>query len=121
MPSAQPLGSTRKLNVLRWEDPSGARLVITMNGNELLAFLPSFAGTPGATLVNVSALSDEVVQADVQDTDGKMLTRLAPELEQGPLLGRRPSPRPSRHRSSGSVSTSRRSPTKTSSAPPTPA
>jgi hypothetical protein len=26
VPSAQPLGSTRKLNVLRWEDPSGARL-----------------------------------------------------------------------------------------------
>jgi hypothetical protein len=89
VPTAQPLGSTRMLNVLRWEDPSGARLVFTMNGNELLAFLPSFAGTPGATLVNVSALSDEVVQADVQDTDGEMLTRLALELEQGPLLGRR--------------------------------
>ncbi|MGE5830557.1 MAG: hypothetical protein ACM30G_19645 [Micromonosporaceae bacterium] len=83
--AARPLGEVDGVSVLRWEDPSGARLIMSMQGGQLLDLLPSYAGTPGAQLANVRVASDEVAFADVMEGD-EQVTMLALELEQRRLL-----------------------------------
>ncbi len=78
--------------MVRWQDPSGARLVLAMRGNEVLDVLPSYAGTPGARLGNVWSANEEVTVADVLDQDGEQVTMLALELEQRRLLAERGGP-----------------------------
>jgi hypothetical protein len=72
--------------VLRWQDPSGARMVINVRDRDVLDLVPSYAGHPGAHLANVRAVNEEVAVADVVDEDGEQLTVLAVELEQRRLL-----------------------------------
>lgn len=84
--TAVPLGRAGDTDVLRWQDDSGARLVVTFRNDELEQLLPSFAGTPGARLTGVHALNDELSHADVVDESGEQLTALALELEQRALL-----------------------------------
>lgn len=83
---AEHLGELAGVSVLRWQDPSGARLVLGMRGTEVVDLLPSYAGAPGARLANVHAVNDDVVIADVLDEDGEQVTMLAAELEQRRLL-----------------------------------
>jgi hypothetical protein len=83
---ARRLGEVDGISVLRWQDRSGARLVMSVRGEHVLDLLPSFAGTPGARLANVRAATDEVAFADVVDEDDEQVTMLALELEQRRLL-----------------------------------
>jgi hypothetical protein len=85
LPEAEPLGSRRGTTVLRWEDRSGARLIVTALRNELIAVLPSFAGAPGAQLANVAPLGEELVSVDVVQDD-ELVTRAGIDLEQRPLV-----------------------------------
>jgi hypothetical protein len=86
VPAARPLGEVDGIWVVRWEDPSGARLVMSVQGEQVLDLLPSFAGTPGARLANIQAATDEVAIADVVDEGDEQVTMLALELEQRRLL-----------------------------------
>ncbi len=79
---AVPLGEHADARVLAWQDPSGVRLVLTVQGSSVVDLLPSFAGAPGARLVGVRAVNEDVAFADVVDDDGDLVTRLALELEQ---------------------------------------
>ncbi len=95
--SAQRLGERDGITVLRWQDLSGARLVMGVRDGKLLDLLPSFAGTPGVRLASIRAANDDVAIADVVDEQGEQLTMLALELEQrrflsrvGPAAGRCP-------------------------------
>jgi hypothetical protein len=83
---ARQMGTAGSVTVLRWEDPSGARLVIGMRDREILEYLPSFAGEPGARLGGVRMANDEVAIADVVDEDGEQATMIAVELEERRLL-----------------------------------
>lgn len=83
---ARSIGRRGSLEVLRWQDASGARLVLGFEGDELSSFLPSFAGQSTTTLANVCGLNDEVFAAAVVDETGEQLTSLAIELEQRPLI-----------------------------------
>lgn len=83
---AERLGEVGGVSVLRWQDPSGARLILGMRGNEVIDLLPSYAGTPGARLANVRAVNDDVAVANVLDEDGQQVTMLAAEVEQRRLL-----------------------------------
>ncbi|WP_139307184.1 hypothetical protein [Micromonospora pattaloongensis] len=83
---AERLGQAGGVSVLRWQDPSGARLILGVRGNEVTDLLPSYAGEPGARLANVRAVNEDVVVADVLDEDGQQVTMLAAELEQRRLL-----------------------------------
>lgn len=74
------------VEVVRWEDPSGARLILELAGGVLRGVLPSFAGQPGANFRNVRAGNDEVWMADVFDDQGYQSTAAAVELEQRRLL-----------------------------------
>jgi len=86
IPSAVELGRVGDLKVLRWEDPSGARLVLGVTPDDVPDFLPSFAGVPRTQLQGVKMVNDEVAIAAVVDDDGEQLTSLAVELEQRRLL-----------------------------------
>src|SRR4051794_33178939 len=68
--------------VVAWEDPSGARMVFTTRGRELVSALPSFGGLPGGELRDCSVVTDEMATASVVDGDGEELTRMAFDLEQ---------------------------------------
>ncbi|HCT76212.1 MAG TPA: hypothetical protein DGG94_04105 [Micromonosporaceae bacterium] len=83
---AQPIGSINGFTVHGWQDPSGARLVITTKGRKIVDMLPSFAGTPGARLAGLHAANEEVAIASVVDDSGETLTMLAAEVEQRRFL-----------------------------------
>jgi hypothetical protein len=83
---ATHLGAVDGVTVLRWEDPSGARLVLAVRDRKVLDLLPSFAGEPGARLDRVGAANGAVAIADVVDEDGEQTTMIAVELEQRRFL-----------------------------------
>jgi hypothetical protein len=87
LPAAVPLRHRPELR--RWQDPSGARILFELTDDRRLrGMLPTYAGSPGALLADVEALSDEVAVADVVDGGGgETITRLAVRLEQHRLLG----------------------------------
>lgn len=82
LPDAVFIGRGGRVDVLRWEDPSGARLILGLREQEIIDLLPSFAGRPGARLANIRPSGREVVFADVIDEDGEQCTAMATELEQ---------------------------------------
>jgi hypothetical protein len=54
----------------RWQDPSGAPLLVTTEGGTIVDFLPSCPAGPGARLANVRAVNEDVAFADVLDDSG---------------------------------------------------
>lgn len=88
LPASVRVGTAGDVEVRRWEDASGARLVITLRGRSVEGVLPCFAGAPGADLGDVAVLAGDVCQADVL-VDGEVVTRCAVALEEAHLLGAR--------------------------------
>jgi hypothetical protein len=86
LPAAHSLGRAGALELFRWQDPSGARLIVAVVDDQWVELLPSFAGLPGALLANLEPVNDEVTTADVVDPDGEQLASVAVELEQRRLL-----------------------------------
>ncbi len=92
--TAESVGRRDDWVLYRWQDVSGARLLMATEGNRIVDVLPSFAGEPGARLTDVRAVNDDVAVADVIQDDGELVTRLAAEFEQrrmfptGPVEGR---------------------------------
>ncbi|MGN6325045.1 hypothetical protein [Pseudolysinimonas sp.] len=86
---AHPMGHVEGVDVFRWEDSSGARVIMGFRGDELEDLLPSFAGDPGIRLSNCRPLNADVVAATVVDSDGEQTTSIAFELEQRRALRRR--------------------------------
>jgi hypothetical protein len=84
--TADVLGRAGDLTVHRWQDPSGARVVVATKGRQLVEFLPCYAGAPGPSLANVHNVNDDVTVADVVDADGEKVGMLAAEFEQRRLL-----------------------------------
>jgi hypothetical protein len=74
------------IELLRWEDPSGARLILTRGKRGIIRVTPSYAGERVVHLGDVHRESDDAAVADVV-ADGETVTRLAVELEELPLLG----------------------------------
>jgi hypothetical protein len=86
LPHAVAFGEVDGLRVVRWEDRSGARLVLGLAGGEVRDLLPSFAAPAEALLDNISLVSDDVATADVVDESGDQMTSLALELEERRLI-----------------------------------
>ncbi len=85
--SAATLGVVDGVEVKRWEDASGARLIFAVNRHdEVVDVLPSFADEPGALLTGIQLLNDAAAAASVVAADGEELTQLVIELEQRTLL-----------------------------------
>ena len=85
-PSAHRFGVVDTLELLRWQDASGARLVFGVANGDLIDFLPSFASTASVRLRDLRRANADVVVAAVVDDDGEQLTSLAFECEQMRLV-----------------------------------
>ncbi|MCU1428670.1 MAG: hypothetical protein JWL83_2670 [Actinomycetia bacterium] len=88
LPRGVLVGRADGIDVVRWEDPSGARLVFALKDKRVIDFLPSLSSRPGARLASVRASNASVATAAVVDEDGEQLTSVAVELEQRQFLGR---------------------------------
>jgi hypothetical protein len=82
MDTAELIGRRGDRLLYRWQDPSGVRLVVSVQDGRIVDFLPSLAAEPGARLIAVRAVNEEVAVADVLDEGGELVTRLAAEFEQ---------------------------------------
>lgn len=84
---AQVAGRIDGVESVRYDDPSGARVVVAVDPEgETLDLVPSYDARPGAFLARLGPLGS-VVQADVVDKAGEVQTRLAVDLEQHRHLG----------------------------------
>jgi hypothetical protein len=79
---AQQQEVVRGVRVRRWEDGSGAAVVLGWRGGQLISFMPAFAATSEVRLANCHPVREPVTIADVQEPDGTPITALAAELEQ---------------------------------------
>lgn len=79
-------GRVGDVTLLRWEDPSGARLILGEVNGDVIEFLPSFASERTTRLARLRAANDEVAIAAVVAADGEQLTSVAFECEQRRLL-----------------------------------
>jgi hypothetical protein len=79
---AQQQEVVRGVRLRRWEDGSGAAVVLGWRGGQLISFMPSFAATSEVRLANCFPVREPVAIADVQEPDGTPITALAAELEQ---------------------------------------
>jgi hypothetical protein len=87
MPVAERVGTRgRGAETLRWQDESGARLVIDLRKGAVHNVLPSFAGTATASVRDVSALNDDTSSADIVDEHRETITRLAVDIEERQLI-----------------------------------
>jgi len=79
------------MELLRWEDPSGARMVLGISNGQVVDFLPSFAAPPRTALAQIRRANQDVALADVLDAEnGDQLTALAFGCEQFRLLPDQP-------------------------------
>ena len=85
-PAMTSVGRDGPLEAFRWQDQSGARVVITVRSGSVEGFMPSFAGTAVTQLGGVRRISNDVSNAGVFDDHGEQLTALTLELEQRALL-----------------------------------
>jgi hypothetical protein len=70
------------VRVQRWEDSSGAAIVLGWRGGQLISFMPAFAAMSELRLANCHPVREPVAVADVLDADGTQVTALAAEVEQ---------------------------------------
>ena len=86
LPDTVTIGDKAGIEVLRWQDSSGARLVLGTADGAVHDLLPSFDCEPRTKLKTVRRANDDVVTAAVVDSRGEPLTSAAFELEQHRLL-----------------------------------
>jgi hypothetical protein len=86
LPRAVEIGRLGDLRVLRWEDPSGARLVLGVSSGALNDLLPTFAGVPRTALRGLTMANHDVAVAAVVDDTGEQLTSAAIEIEERRIL-----------------------------------
>jgi hypothetical protein len=70
------------IHVGRWEDDSGAALILGWRSGELLDFIPAYAAGSGGLLADCRLINDGVAVAKVVDTSGQQLTAMAFAAEQ---------------------------------------
>jgi hypothetical protein len=70
------------VHVGRWQDDSGAALILGWCSGELIDFVPAYAATSGGLLCDCRLINESVAAAAVVDADGQQLTAMAFEAEQ---------------------------------------
>ena len=90
LPRAHVLGATGRGRVVRWEDPSGARLVLEVGDDGVLDLLPSFRSGTTVLLGDLRSVSQDVAVASLLDDSGEQLSSACLELEQRRLLPAQP-------------------------------
>ena len=70
------------VHVERWQDDSGAALILGWQSGELLDFAPAYTAASGGLLADCRLINDSVAIAKVVDADGRQLTAMTFEAEQ---------------------------------------
>jgi hypothetical protein len=76
------MGTFDGVEVTRWQDPSGAALVLGRRSNDFVDLLPTYASTSGGIVAGCRLINDSVATAALVDSDGEQLTSMAFEAEQ---------------------------------------
>jgi hypothetical protein len=79
---AQQQEVIRGVRVRRWEDGSGAAVVLGWRAGQLISFMPALAATSQVRLANCHPVREPVTVADILDAGGAPVNALAAELEQ---------------------------------------
>jgi hypothetical protein len=80
--TARSAGTFDGVRVMRWQDPSGAALVLGWRAGQVADLLPTYASTAGGTVANCILVNESVAAAALVDADGDQLTEMAFEAEQ---------------------------------------
>jgi hypothetical protein len=76
------VGTFGGVYVGRWEDDSGAALVLGLHDGQLADFTFAYAGSSGGLLADCRLLHEAIAFAKVAGADGRQLTAMAFEAEQ---------------------------------------
>jgi hypothetical protein len=80
--TARALGTYDGVRVVRWEDPSGAALVLGVQAGDCVDLVPTYASTAGGKFANCQLINESVASAEVVDADDEQLTALTFDTEQ---------------------------------------
>jgi hypothetical protein len=80
--AADETGVFDGVHVGRWEDDSGAALVLGWRSGELLDFIPAYTAGSGGLLADCRLINGVVASARVTDTSGEQLTAMTFAAEQ---------------------------------------
>ncbi len=80
--SAHEVGVFDGVQVERWQDGSGAVLILEWQSGEYLDLIPAYAATSGGLLADCHLINESVAAADVVDAEGEQLTAMAFDAQQ---------------------------------------
>ncbi len=80
--AARPAGRFDGVEVTRWQDPSGAALVLGWRDGDVADLLPTYASGVGGRLAGCRLVNGSVAAAAVVDGEGQELTGMTFEAEQ---------------------------------------
>jgi hypothetical protein len=81
-PNVREVGFFDGVHVGRWQDDSGAALILGLHALELVDFSPVYSGTSGGLFADCRLLHESIAYAKVVDSYGHQLTAMAFEAEQ---------------------------------------
>ena len=80
--SARQIGVYDGVQVARWQDDSGAALILGWRSGELLDLIPAYTAASGGLLSGCHLINESVASAAVVDAEGEQLTAMAFDAEQ---------------------------------------
>ena len=80
--TARPAGTFDGVEVTRWQDPSGAALVLGWRDGDVADLLPTYASAVGGRVASCRLVNGSVAAAAVVDGEGQQLAGLTFEAEQ---------------------------------------
>lgn len=89
---AETIAKDGEVGVHIWTDVSGARLIITTEGDLVRVVTPTFYAAPGAVISEPQAVDGGLVLAELVNDDDEVITEIACQLEELALLGAAPPP-----------------------------
>ena len=84
---AETIAKDGEVGVHIWTDVSGARLIITTEGDLVRVVTPTFYAAPGAVISEPQAVDGGLVLAELVNDQDEVITEIACQLEELALLG----------------------------------
>jgi hypothetical protein len=84
---AETIAKDGEVGVHIWTDASGARLIITTEGDLVRVVTPTFYAAPGAVISEPQAVDGGLVLAELMNEQDEVFTEIACQLEELALLG----------------------------------
>jgi len=84
---AETIAKDGEVGVHIWTDASGARLIITTEGDLVRVVTPTFYAAPGAIISEPQAVDGGLVLAELVNDEDEVFTEIACQLEELALLG----------------------------------